>query len=425
MEVIEIFINDSDPCTPQNIDPRDPKGTYDKHQQIMNGEGTNTITTVRGKCAWALLNCIGVEGRKYIEKIIDLTEKLANDENFYILEQACMPLSRLAQVRFSIMPENKKELFFHQDREKALKMAKRVEELSFNLLEEFLSLDQKPRNVLINQLLRVFNHLKSINQQSVEKLFDGILKCNDEVIGEAVPLLIYFAEFRHRLYHDWEWSLPGLFDDLAEFDNKRFKDILINLITRGNSKINAHLAWHFNDIVRNAMKEVDSEGSKSIIGYNDAFAMANYYLNVIAENYDKESFERVYRFIKENIGNYFEECYKLWRKCLTKERDFIKRNLDSEDKRRMYWWPFDGNAEILEIIREKAGGEAFLESFGFLLDYPIKFYFHDLEKVLLALERLPRKYNKEVMKIFQKIISIEPKYFDRYEIWKIKKNVEV
>jgi hypothetical protein len=91
----------------------------------------------------------------------------------------------------------------------------------------------------------------------------------------------------------------------------------------------------------------------------------------------------------------------------------------------MYWWPFDGNAEILEIIREKAGGEAFLESFGFLLDYPIKFYFHDLEKVLLALERLPRKYNKEVMKIFQKIISIEPKYFDRYEIWIIKKNVEV
>jgi len=152
MRIIEIFINDSNPCTPHKIDPKDPEGKYDKHKQIINGEGTNTVTTVRGKCAWALRNCIGLAGREYLEKIIYLTEKLTNDKNYYIQEQSCVTLSRLAQVRFSIIPENKEELFFNQDKKKALRMAKKIEEIAFDLLGDFLSLDQKPRNVLMNQL---------------------------------------------------------------------------------------------------------------------------------------------------------------------------------------------------------------------------------------------------------------------------------
>jgi len=421
MRVIEIFINDSNPCTPHKIDPKDPEGKYDKHQQIINGEGTNTITTVRGKCAWALNNCITLVGREYLEKIIDLTEKLTNDKNYYIQEQSCVILSRLAQVRFSIIPENKEELFFNQDQEKALKMAKKIEYIAFNLLGKFLSLDQKPRNVLMNQLLRVFNYLKYINQKSVEKLLVAILTCNDEVISEAVPLFIYFAEFRHRAYHDWKWSLPGLFDDLEDFDNKKFKDTLIEIMKRGNPKINANFAWHFNDIVKKATG--DNKELKSIIGYDEAFRMANNYLNIIAESYDKESFERIYRFIKENIDKHFEECYELWKKCLHKECDFVKSNINSKNTREMYWWPFDSNGEILESIKDKAGNEEFLKSFKLLLDYPIKYYFPDIDKALKILEELPKKYNKEVNELFQKLITKEPKYFDRYKKWKIKNNI--
>ncbi len=419
MQIIKIFINDSNPCTPQKIDPKDQEGKYDKHRQIMNGKGSNTINTVRGKCAWALMKCIVLAGREYLEKIIYLTEKLNNDKNYYIQEQSCVTLSRLAQVRFSVMPENKEELFLNQDKEKALKMAKKIEGIAFDLLDSFLSLGQKPRNVLMNQLLRVFNGLKSINQKSAEKFLNSVLECSDEVISEAVPLFIYFAEFRHRFYHDWEWSLPGLFDDLADFDNKIFKDTLTKIIKRGNPKINANFAWHFNDIVKNATE--NNKEPKSIIGYDEAFKMANYYLNIIAESYDKESFERIYRFIKGNIEKHFEECYALWRKCLYEERDFIEKKLNSADVRRMYWWPFDGNGEILESIKDKAGNEEFLKSFKLLLDYPIKYYFPDIDEALKILEELPKKYNKEVTDLFQKLITKEPKYFDRYEKWKTKK----
>ena len=421
MRIIEIFINDSNPCTPQKIDPKDPEGKYDKHRQIINGEGSNTITTVRGKCAWALNNCITLAGREYLEKIIDLTEKLTNDKNYYIQERSCVTLSRLAQVRFSIVPENKEELFFNQDKEKALKMAKKVEEIAFDSLEKFLSLDQKPRSVLINQLLRVFNYLKSINQKSAEKLLNSVLKCNDEVISEAVPLFIYFAEFRHRNYHNWEWNLPGLFDDLEEFDNKIFKDYLIEIIKRENPKINANFAWHFNDIVRKSTEEVNGKELKSIIGYEEAFKMAKYYLDIISNSYDKEAFERIYRFIKENMEKHFKECYELWMKCIDIERKFIENNYNSENIREMYWWPFNKNAEILETIKDKAGNEEFLKSFKLLLDYPIKYYFPDIDKVLKILEELPKEYNKEVSELFQKLITKEPKHFDRYEKWKTKK----
>ena len=419
MRIIEIFINDSNPCTPQKIDPKDPEGKYDKHKQIINGKGTNTITTVRGKCAWALMNCIGLASREYLEKIIDLTEKLTNDKNYYIQEQSCVTLSHLAQVRFSIMPENKEELFFNQDKEKALKMAKNIEEIAFDSLEKFLSLDQKPRSVLINQLLRVFNYLKSINQKSAEKLLNSVFKCNDEVISEAVPLFIYFAEFRHRYYHDWKWSLPGLFDDLADFDNENFKSILIDVIKKRNPKINTNFAWHFNKIVKDAMG--NNKDLKTMIKYEEAFEMANNYLNIIAKSYNKESFERIYRFIKGNIDKHFEECYELWKKCLHKERDFIEKNLNSTDTRRMYWWLFDNNGEILESIKGEAGNEEFLKSFRLLLDYPIKYYFPDIDKPIKILEELPKKYNKEVNELFQKLITKEPKHFDRYEKWKIEK----
>jgi len=419
VRIIEIFIDDSNPCTPQKIDPKDPEGKYDKHRQIINGEGTNTITTVRGKCAWALNNCITLAGREYLEKIIDLTEKLTNDKNYYIQEQSCATLSRLAQVRFSIIPENKDGLFLNQGKEKALKMAKKIEEIAFDLLEKYLSLDQKPRSVLINQLLRVFNYLKSINQKSTEKLLNAIIKCSDEVISEAVPLFIYFAEFRHRHYRDWKWSLPGLFDDLEDFDNKKFKDTLIEIIKRGNPKINANFAWHFNDIVKNAMG--DNKELKSIIEYDEAFKMANNYLNIIAESYDKQSFKRVYRFIKENIDKHFKECDELWKKCLHKERGFIESNYNSENIREMYWWPFDNNGEILESIKDRAGNEEFLKSFKLLLDYPIKYYFPDIDKAIKILEELPKKYNKEVSELFHKLITKEPKHFDRYEKWKIKR----
>lgn len=421
MQIIEIFINDSNPCTPQKIDPKDPEGKYDKHQQIMNGEGTNTITTVRAKCAWALMNCVTLAGRNYLENIIDLTEKLSKDKNYYIQEQSCITLSRLAQVRFSIIPENKEELFFNQDKEKALQMAKNIEYIAFNLLDKFLSLAQKPRNVLVNQLLRVFDGLKSINQKSAEKFIYSVLKCNEEVIGEAVPLLIYFAEFRHRLYQDWKWSLPSLFDDLVDFNNKIFKDILIEIIKRENPKINANFAWHFNKIVRDTIE--NNKDLKTIITNEEAFEMANIYLNIIAESYDKESFEKIYRFVKENIDKHFEKCYELWRKCLRKERDFIERNIDSEDKRRMYWWPFDNNGEILESIKDRAGSKEFLKSFRFLLDYPIKFYFPDIDKALKILEELPKDCNEKVSELFQKLITKEPKHFDRYEKWKTTNNI--
>lgn len=104
----------------------------------------------------------------------------------------------------------------------------------------------------------------------------------------------------------------------------------------------------------------------------------------------------------------------------TQRTEFHRKKLNSTDTRRMYWWPFDSNGEILESIKDKAGNEEFLKSFKLLLDYPIKYYFPDIDKAIKILEELPKKYNKEVNELFQKLITKEPKHFDRYENWKTK-----
>lgn len=151
------------------------------------------------------------------------------------------------------------------------------------------------------------------------------------------------------------------------------------------------------------------------------FKMAKYYLNIISNSYDKDAFERIYRFIKENINKHFKECYELWKKCINRERNFIEDNYNTKNIREMYWWPYNENAEILEKINDRAGNEEFLKSFRLLLDYPIKYYFPDIDKAIKILEELPKKYNKEVSELFQKLIAKEPKHFDRYEKWKTKK----
>ena len=222
MRIVRIFINDSNPCTPEKIDSEDSEGKYDEHKSIERGEDTSIITTVRGRCTWVLMKCLVLEGRDYIEEIIELTEKLAHNKNYYIQLMSSYPLYQLAKDRLTIMPDNKEVLFFNDNKEKALRMAKRVEGIAFKLLDNFLKLEKKPRDVLLNSLIKVFNYIRALNQNDAMKLIEGIAKCSDEVIGEASPLFIYFAEFRQKDFKNWKWQLPGLYDDLENFNNNHF-----------------------------------------------------------------------------------------------------------------------------------------------------------------------------------------------------------
>jgi len=48
IRIVKVFINDSNPCTPEKVDSEDPEGEYDEHKRIEKGEDAHEIITVRG-----------------------------------------------------------------------------------------------------------------------------------------------------------------------------------------------------------------------------------------------------------------------------------------------------------------------------------------------------------------------------------------
>ncbi len=415
MRIVRLFVNDSDPCTPEKVDSEDLKGEYDKHKQIEQGEDTLTINTVRGRCAWVLMNCAVLAGRDHIEEIINLTEKLTKDKNYYIQWMSCHSLSQLARNRLTIMPENKKELFFNKDREKALKMAKRVEKIAFELLEKFSKLGPKPRDVLMRALLKVFDHIRGLNQKDARLLLKKISKCGEKVFSEAAPLFIYFAEFRQKDFKNWKWQMPELYDDLENFDNKEFQKFLENILKKRNSKINSHFAWRFWKLTKESVS--DKADIKNVVKYSEAFEISDRYLNILSDSYDHQTFKNIYYFIRENVDKRFKECYKLWRKCLAKEKPVMEKLIKEEKIYETSWWPFYHNDEILTIIKQKAGNKEFLNSFEFLLNYPNEANIGDIKNVVEVLQSLPSKYNQRVEKIFEMLIDRDPNFYDIKESW--------
>lgn len=423
MRIVRIFVKDSDPSTPAKVDPRDPEGKYDEHKRIEQGEDTHAITTVRGQCAWVLMECAILQGREYIGEIIDLTEKLTQDRNYYIQLMSCYPLSQLARNRLAVMPDNRERLFFNKDTKKALEMAKRVEKIGLKLLRKFSALDQKPRDVLMKVLLQVFGHIRGLNEDNARILLETILQCDEEVISEAAPLFIYFAEFRQKSFKDWKWKMRGLYDDLESFNNKPFQELLINILKRGNNKINSSFVRHFCTLVEKSLPEKPS--MNDVGKYNEAFEISNRYLNILVKNYDHQTFENIYSFIQENISDQFEECYKLWQECLEKERSVVRRMVKEAKVNEVYWWPFNYNHEILIIVKQKDGDERFLDSLEFLLDYPREVNIGDMGKIVEVLETLPSEYNQRVVEIFDKLIDRNPTFYDQKEKWKKEKKIKL
>ncbi|GAH18295.1 unnamed protein product, partial [marine sediment metagenome] len=164
LRIVEIFINDPDPYLPGR-DPGDPGNKYNEHKKILDGEEPHSITSVRGWCAWVLTKCTVLEGRDYLVDIIRLTKKLAKDKNWYVKHMACFALSRLAQVRLSVMPKSKNILFFNKNTEKALKKAKEVEKIAFNLLKEIAEASDNVKKALAKSILQVFNRIRTLNQE--------------------------------------------------------------------------------------------------------------------------------------------------------------------------------------------------------------------------------------------------------------------
>lgn len=194
--LVQIFINDSDPIF-KNY-PDDPKGDFNYHQKIIDGDDNPTISTVRGYCAWVLQKFCTRYGRDYIPKILPLVEQLTRDPNYYVRVQACIPLLELVKNRHTVLAENRKERFL------PMKVALHIENIAFAMLKDK---ENHKLKAVMKHLAMVFTYMRNLNEKQAMLVLETFKNTGYEVVmDEAAPLYIFFAEFRDKSFKDWPWG---------------------------------------------------------------------------------------------------------------------------------------------------------------------------------------------------------------------------
>lgn len=398
LRIAKIFINDPDP-TNDNA-PDDPEGKHNYHELVKSGKDVNQITTIRTWVAWLLQSVAVLHGRNYIPEVIPLVEKLTTDPNYYVRAYSCIPLEQLAKVRHTVLPQDKNTRFLD------IKYAEQIESIAYAMLrnKENLPLEQVMMGVL-----RIFTNIRSVTTEEAKEILLTLLETkNNKVIEEARVLFIFFAEYRSNSIN--EDNLIHVFTkeriaQLKTFDDQYFKDLLIKVLTDYPDEVKAGFAWAFWHLPK-------EEGSK----LEEAFNIAYKYLSILVKSYEHEVMTNVYYFIEEFIDQKFDECFDLWKQCLTVERPFLKDKITKENLYEMHWWPYHYNGKILVKVADEKGENEFLEWLGYLTDYPEGVIIaNDLGLAIDKLATLP--INDRSKEIFKKLVARYPEYFEKMKGW--------
>jgi len=403
LRIIEIFVKDPDPYLPS----KDPNGAeYNEHARIERGETDPTITSVRGWCGWVLMKASVLKGRSFIDEIIDLTEELSKDENYYVQHMACLALSRLANIRLTHL-ENSEEMYLDSNRKVALQKAKRIEKIAFNLLERIISYNNEAKKSLARSILSVFNAIRSLNYVDALK-FVSAFKNNfpPEAIGEAAPLFIFFAEFRENAYEDWKWKEVGLYDDLEPFDSSEFKNILEDIVKSKELEIRKQFTFKFCTLI--------DEGE-------ELFNVSLKYLNLITDQDFNDDIDDICRsiynfFIPKQIDKHFVDCYRLWKKCLSREIIVLNDNYDNKIPNSVPNWIEREHGEVLLKVKDKMGDSVFLDDLELFTKFPKGVDFYGISSAINKLKEFP-KNNDQVSRIYDALIVRNPSYYDDKESW--------
>ena len=384
MALVRIFINDPDPMLTNYAD--DPDGTFNYHRKIAEGKEEIVITTVRGWTPFVLQKVVKVSGKQYLSEVVDMTDRLLNDPNYYVRFQALILLSGLAQNRHTVVPPAREKRFM------TLKDAKRIENIAFAFLENEENRSIKP---LMERTLYCFNYLRSLNEKNAKRLMLSARKLDfSEEIDHLSSLYLYFAEFRKESFIDKESvKIFGqtLFDDLSNFDDTFFKQLLEDEVVTGGSEMRRHLAWQFWRLIG------DKAGRED---YQDMFDISYKYLTLMTERYDHSAFEMLFHFIDDNLEKRATDCLKLWKAAIISEKEFLAQNENSlvyhQD-----WWDRLNTAEIVLKIRQEEGNDEFLKYVNELLSYPQKFQgVHNAKDILDTLKTIDSAQARQLVDTF-------------------------
>lgn len=407
IRIIKVFIDDPDPYL-SGKDPNDKEDKYNEHKKIEQGEEPSTITSVRGWCGWALMKCPILEGRGQLNEIIKLTKKLSEDENYYVVHMACFALGQLAGNRLTVLPLDRSTLFFNDDKEKALKMSKKVERVAFDLLDRLASWPVNVQKAMTKSILHAFDLIRSLNEADSWKLVTNLRKLPIEAIDEAASLFIYLAEFRKDAYKKWRFSLPGLYDDLGpvKFNGNKFKKVAKEIIV-DMQKQDPDGCFKFAASVEHLMREIGIKENK-VDEYEN---LALEYFNFMTDKYAHNIYNLIYRTIEKKLQEKdiknMDAWYRLLLKCFTSEAIFYEETKKAGKLSEVRWYPTLYHSRILELINEKMGKNKFMEVARIFFSFPNEIDLHESDAIVSVVKELS-KSDKDAKKIIKNLFERNP-----------------
>jgi len=410
--ILRIFLKDPDPYLPGE-DPDSENEKYNEHRKIVEtGDDNPSITSVRGWCGWTLMKCCVSEGRPYIDESTTLIEELIQDKNYYVLHMACFALAQLARVRLTYTDESKKTLFLDDDPKKALQKAKKIEDLSFDLLKRITILpEENARKVLGSSVLRVFDVIRSLNQKDAKKFLKLIQKLPQDAQEEAASFFLYYAFFRKNSYKKFKYKFPGPYDDIGskEYDTSVFEKILKEQIIDiqknkpdGCFKIAANIQKILEDNSKDRSLERKSYDVLKIIaskyGHNVSGLVQRIGIAMLEKN--NLGFKKWFDLLKLNL----ESELKFYRE----EGLLVPKDEMPPTANQYYWYPSLWNKEMLLKTLELAGEGEFLELFEIILEFPLGFELNIDGDPLEKLKDLAIKNNIKAKSLLRKLYDFDP-----------------
>jgi hypothetical protein len=127
--IVENLKGDPDPSVENAAD--DPEGKFNDHLRTKAGESSRIIHSVRGRLCWLLMQMVAQPRIEDYDRIFEIVERFATEENLYVRQQATVPMIELAKRRFARIDPNTR---FMTDQ-----LADRIKTLALRMADEDLA----------------------------------------------------------------------------------------------------------------------------------------------------------------------------------------------------------------------------------------------------------------------------------------------
>lgn len=392
LRIAKVFVNDPDP----KLESPDKQSSW--HKQIEDGEDVQSLHSVRTKVSYLLEHLIVAESGKYIPNIIPLVKQLTEDSNYYVRSHSCVPLEKLVHYRNICFP---KRLVTQTDSDKIVLIT-----WKFLKSKENHRLKQVMRN-----FTEVIGVLRNLTETEAKELFNLVISTKDpNITSKSSNIMLYYAEFRKDIFKNRKFIKPygkKKWEQLNNYDSNYFRNELKKLLSdpHTSSIVKSHMAW----ILWKLPKEQDKN-------YKRNFKIALQYLSLLIKEYNKETYTNIYYFIDENLDKNYHQVIKLWKNCLTKEKEYYVANFTKDKIGEIGWLPCYFNGKILVKIGEKEGEEEFVQWLEHLITYPESIILsHDMNLAVDYLVTLPKADKNKYL--FDEVVSRFPEYYDKRKIW--------